>query len=619
MAEKSGRLGGGKISCLCSGQSCTPTHQRLGEVARAGLVPQPNKTLALMNWNPMGLTLFEFQDINGGPSLRGCVGVGPVAFGGRKLKQGLLVRPKQDLRTRICVNSVVKRDKEEYCNARTPQQNGGVAREIKNWQWKSEANEEVEAPWMEFVQETEVCTAHCHYMTGNNSFPDPTNPEEGMIQKFTPLKVIYPHKFLLDRYPFTTSSYDDDGCTVADFTNWKLVVNVSHYSTSRIHSLPTSALILVCFLVSRMNPQEIFKKQLEDDKLGCMLCKKNFVVQILKARIVAQGHRQEEGIDYDESIVKSAFLYGKIDEEVYVSQLPGFLDPKYPQKVYKVGVYNALNLGVMRFEAINDRARFQMSSIGETLFSLLGGLHSQTETDGIFNSKDKYVAEILKKFGLLPNCSLRNLSQIHSSLQALISLLTTITLSTTMAVLDSCPKHNMVAYLEKSEGNKKFTNPLAEFHRDRLIVLSALQFQSFMLPLKSYQTIVCFYVGRQIQTEDEGAPLETSGQGILEVIHIHSDKIPFREDEGELNFQSVMIFAGGSLLMVNLKSKRRSLLMKIPKDTVDHMETENAQDVGRTREIVDEDKDIDENILSTEDGLSTDKEKVSTDKEKVKY
>ncbi|GJX82033.1 putative ribonuclease H-like domain-containing protein, partial [Tanacetum coccineum] len=40
--------------------------------------------------------------------------------------------------------------------------------------------------------------------------------------------------------------------------------------------------------------------------------------------------------------------------------------------------------------------------------------------------------------------------------KALISLLTTITLSTTMAVLDSCPKHNMVAYLEKTEGNAEF-------------------------------------------------------------------------------------------------------------------------------------------------------------------
>ncbi|GJW45461.1 putative ribonuclease H-like domain-containing protein [Tanacetum coccineum] len=82
-----------------------------------------------------------------------------------------------------------------------------------------------------------------------------------------------------------------------------------------------------------------------------------------KARLVAQGHRQEEGIDYDEVFapvarleairiflafasymgfivyqmdVKSAFLYGKIDEEVYVSQPPGFQDPKYPEKVYKV-------------------------------------------------------------------------------------------------------------------------------------------------------------------------------------------------------------------------------------------------------------------------------------------
>ncbi|GKA71800.1 hypothetical protein Tco_0777939 [Tanacetum coccineum] len=59
------------------------------------------------------------------------------------------------------------------------------------------------------------------------------------------------------------------------------------------------------------------------------------------------------------------------------------------------------------------------------------------------------------------------------------------------------------------------------------------------------------------------------------------------------------------------------LFDEIPEDTVDHMETENAQDEGRTREMVDEDKEINENILSTEDVLSTDKEGVSTDMEKV--
>ncbi|GJZ85063.1 hypothetical protein Tco_0650402 [Tanacetum coccineum] len=63
--------------------------------------------------------------------------------------------------------------------------------------------------------------------------------------------------------------------------------------------------------------------------------------------------------------------------------------------------------------------------------------------------------------------------------------------------------------------------------------------------------------------------------------------------------------------------QRDPLFDELPEDTVDHMETENAQDEGRTREMVDEDKEIDENILSTEDVLSTDKEAVSTDKEKV--
>ncbi|GKG12943.1 hypothetical protein Tco_0349903, partial [Tanacetum coccineum] len=59
------------------------------------------------------------------------------------------------------------------------------------------------------------------------------------------------------------------------------------------------------------------------------------------------------------------------------------------------------------------------------------------------------------------------------------------------------------------------------------------------------------------------------------------------------------------------------LFDEVPDDTVDHMDTENAQDEGRTREIVDKDKEIEENVLSTEDVLSTDKEGVSTDIAKV--
>ncbi|GJU16148.1 hypothetical protein Tco_1144114 [Tanacetum coccineum] len=67
----------------------------------------------------------------------------------------------------------------------------------------------------------------------------------------------------------------------------------------------------------------------------------------------------------------------------------------------------------------------------------------------------------------------------------------------------------------------------------------------------------------------------------------------------------------------NLGVQRDPLFDEIAEDTTDHMETENAQDVGRIKDIVGEEKKNDENILSTEDVLSTDKEKVSTNKEKV--
>ncbi|GKF55288.1 hypothetical protein Tco_0165628, partial [Tanacetum coccineum] len=63
--------------------------------------------------------------------------------------------------------------------------------------------------------------------------------------------------------------------------------------------------------------------------------------------------------------------------------------------------------------------------------------------------------------------------------------------------------------------------------------------------------------------------------------------------------------------------QRDPLFDIILEDSDDHMETENAQDEGRTREMVDEDKEIDEIRLSTEDVVSTHKEGVSTDKEKV--
>ncbi|GJY29699.1 putative reverse transcriptase, RNA-dependent DNA polymerase, partial [Tanacetum coccineum] len=89
-----------------------------------------------------------------------------------------------------------------------------------------------------------------------------------------------------------------------------------------------------------------------------------------KARLVTQGYTQEEGIYYDEMDVKSAFLYGKIEEDVYVCQPPRFEDSDFHDRVYKV-----------------EKALY--------------GLHQAPRAWTASKAEeDKYVTEILKKFGL---------------------------------------------------------------------------------------------------------------------------------------------------------------------------------------------------------------------------
>ncbi|GKA40099.1 putative ribonuclease H-like domain-containing protein [Tanacetum coccineum] len=142
-----------------------------------------------------------------------------------------------------------------------------------------------------------------------------------------------------------------------------------------------------------------------------------------KARLVAHRYRQEEGIDYDEMDVKSAFLYGIIDEEVYVSQPPGFVDPKFPKKVYKVvkalyGLHQALRAWYATLSTFLLKSGYRRGTIDKTLFikkdkndimlvqvyvdDIIFGstkrLQSKQKEDVFFISQDKYVAEILKKF-----------------------------------------------------------------------------------------------------------------------------------------------------------------------------------------------------------------------------
>ncbi|KAI3810709.1 hypothetical protein L1987_20331 [Smallanthus sonchifolius] len=196
-----------------------------------------------------------------------------------------------------------------------------------------------------------------------------------------------------------------------------------------------------------------------------------------KARLVVQGFNQQEGIDYTEVYapvarleairlflafasfkgfkvfqldVKSAFLYGKVKEEVYVCQPRGFEDPMNPNMVFKLDkalyglhqaprawyetlsthllandfvrgkidstlfikksggdyllvqiyvddiIFGSTNEGLCKdFEGVM-KSKFEMSAMGELSFFL--GLQVNQKEDGFFIHQSKYVKDILSRF-----------------------------------------------------------------------------------------------------------------------------------------------------------------------------------------------------------------------------
>nr|GEW03196.1 hypothetical protein [Tanacetum cinerariifolium] len=202
---------------------------------------------------------------------------------------------------------------------------------------------------------------------------------------------------LEDISTFNFSSNHEDDDEMADMNNSDTTIQVSPTSTTRIHkdhhidqviedlhsTTQTSNMsknleghgfvttihprpnhkvlqnsLFACFLSQEEPKKAIGTKwvfQNKKDKRGIMI--RN------KARLVTQGHTQEERINYDEVFavvarieairlflsytslkdfvvyqmdVKSAFLYGKIEDEVYVCQPPGFEDPDFLDNVGKI-------------------------------------------------------------------------------------------------------------------------------------------------------------------------------------------------------------------------------------------------------------------------------------------
>jgi hypothetical protein len=124
-----------------------------------------------------------------------------------------------------------------------------------------------------------------------------------------------------------------------------------------------------------------------------------------KSRLVSQGYSQKEGIDYEETFapvarleairillafsvakgfklyqmdVKSAFLNGFLEEEVYVKQPPGFECAEFPHKVYRLtkalyGLKQAPRAWYGRLRGFLFSKGFEMGKVDKTLFLLRQG------------------------------------------------------------------------------------------------------------------------------------------------------------------------------------------------------------------------------------------------------
>nr|GEW78854.1 hypothetical protein [Tanacetum cinerariifolium] len=194
----------------------------------------------------------------------------------------------------------------------------------------------------------------------------PTHGKSSFRDASQPLKM-------LERDDIAYSDHENVGAEV-DFNNLETSITVSPILTTRTHKGHP---------VSQINGD---------------------LSSTTQTRSMTRVIKDQEGIDYEEVFapvarieairlflayasfmgfmvyqmdVKSVFLYGTIEEEVYVCQPPGFEDPDHPDKVYKV---------VKALYGLHQAPR-AWSSV-------------KAKKDGIFISQDKYVAKILKKFGL---------------------------------------------------------------------------------------------------------------------------------------------------------------------------------------------------------------------------
>ncbi|GJR66061.1 hypothetical protein Tco_0012126 [Tanacetum coccineum] len=225
-----------------------------------------------------------------------------------------------------------------------------------------------------------------------------------------------------------------------------------------------------------------------------------------------------------------------------------------------------------------------------------------------------------------------------------------------MAVLESCPKHNMVAYLENTDGNTEFHEIIS------FLTQSSIPYALTVSPVVSTTSVEQFWMFakskiinnvRYITAKVVGKPVSISeasirshllfddadgidslpNQAIFDAIQLMGPSptthIPDSILEGSggnhggqsSSDRSLSGNKGGMTLQSGRKpAKAEPTVHKDPAfddlydDTMDYMETEDSQDVGRTSYVVHEEKESAEKGVSNEDLLSTAQPKVSIDK-----
>nr|GEW49453.1 hypothetical protein [Tanacetum cinerariifolium] len=199
----------------------------------------------------------------------------------------------------------------------------------------------------------------------------------------------------------TYSDDEDDVGAEADFNNLETSITVSPAPTTRVHK-DHSVTQIISDLSSTTQTRSMTRvaKDQEEPKRVHQALKDPSWIEAMQEELLQFKMQKEEGIDYEEVFapvgrieairlflayasfmgfmvyqmdVKSAFLYGTIEEEVYVCQPPGFKDPDHPAKVYKVvkALYGLHQAPRAWYETLANyllENGFQRGKIDQTLF-----------------------------------------------------------------------------------------------------------------------------------------------------------------------------------------------------------------------------------------------------------